>query len=112
MSNVLCTLELAKKKFPGSKNNLNALCRRFNISLESMEKHGALTDCYLLYRVYIELMGGKQEHLTFKETLKESKNTKAIDYNTRKQILINVSEEEKTIHKNMLKKIPNAIWNT
>ena len=57
-------------------------------------------------------MGGKQEHLTFKETLKESKNTKAIDYNTRKQILINVSEEEKTIHKNMLKKIPNAIWNT
>ena len=112
MSNVLCTLELAKKKFPGSKNNLNALCRRFNISLESREKHGALTDCYLLFRVYIELMGGKQEHLTFKETLKESKNTKAIDYNTREQILINVSEEEKTIHKNMLKKIPNAIWNT
>ena len=112
MSNVLCTLELAKKKFPGSKNNLNALCRRFNIGLESREKHGALTDCYLLFRVYTELMGGKQGHLTFKETLKESKNTKAIDYNTREQILINVSEEEKTIHKNMLKKIPNAIWNT
>ena len=35
MSNVLCTLELSKKKFPGSKNNLNALCRRFNISLAS-----------------------------------------------------------------------------
>ena len=112
MSNVLCTLELAKKKFPGSKNNLNALCRRFNISLESREKHGALTDCYLLFRVYTELMGGKQGHLTFKETLKESKNTKAIDYNTRKQILINVSEEEKNIHKSMLKKIPNAIWNS
>ena len=71
MSNVLCTLELAKKKkFPGSKNNLNALCRRFNISLESREKHGALTDCYLLLRVYIELMGGKQEHLSFKEISK------------------------------------------
>ena len=59
MSNVLCT-ELAKKKFPGSKNNLNALCRKFNISLESREKHGALTDCHLLHRVFIELMGGKQ----------------------------------------------------
>ena len=71
MSNVLCTLELAKKKFPGSKNNLNALCRRFDISLESREKHGALTDCYLLLRVYIELMGGKQEHLLFTETQKK-----------------------------------------
>ena len=54
----------------------------------------------------------KQTRHFKKETLKESKNTKAIDYNNRKQILINVSEEEKTIHKNMLKKIPNAIWNT
>ena len=71
MSNVLCTLELAKKKFPGSKNNLNALCRRFNISLESREKHGALNDCYLLLRVYVELIGGKQNHLSFKEASKE-----------------------------------------
>ena len=56
---------MSKKMFPGSKNNLNALCRRFNISLESREKHGALTDCYLLLRVYVELLGGKQESLIF-----------------------------------------------
>ena len=60
----ICTLEIARKKFPGSKNNLNALCRRFGVSLESREKHGALTDCYLLLDVYIELLGGKQERLS------------------------------------------------
>ena len=112
MSNVLCTLELAKKKFPGSKNNLNALCRKFNISLESREKHGALTDCHLLHRVFIELMGGKQEHLSFVETSRGSKSKQIIDYINRKQILIDVSEEEKTFHKNMLNKIPKAIWNS
>ncbi len=111
MSNVLCTLELAKKKFPGSKNNLNALCRRFNISLESRDKHGALTDCYLLLRVYIELMGGKQENLSFKENSKEPKQTQKINYSTREKILIDVSEEEKELHRKMLEKIPNSLWN-
>ena len=62
-SRTVCTLEMSRKMFPGSKNNLNALCRRFNISLENREKHGALTDCYLLIDVYIELLGGKQERL-------------------------------------------------
>ena len=111
MSNVLCTLELAKKKFPGSKNNLNALCRRFNISLESREKHGALTDCYLLLRVYIELMGGKQEHLSFKEISKETEKTRKIDYGNREKVFADISAEEKLLHKKMLEKIPNSIWN-
>ena len=85
MSNVLCTLELAKKKFPGSKNNLNALCRRFNISLESREKHGALTDCYLLLRVYVELIGGKQNHLSFKEASKVAEEIEKIDFSKREK---------------------------
>ncbi len=112
MNNVLCTLELAKKKFPGSKNNLNALCRRFNISLESREKHGALTDCYLLLRVYIELMGGKQEHLLFNSVQKEAKHEEKINYGDREKIIINVSDEEKILHQKMLEKIPNSIWNS
>ena len=45
--NTICTFELARKKFPGSKNNLNALCRRFDINLDSREKHGALIDSFL-----------------------------------------------------------------
>ena len=61
----LCTLELSRKRFPGSKNNLNALCRRFGISLEEREKHSAITDCFLLLQVFQELNGGKQGKLEF-----------------------------------------------
>ena len=110
MSNVLCTLELSKKKFPGSKNNLNALCRRFNISLASREKHGALTDCYLLLRVYIELMGGKQENLLFSQGTKVFTETKKIDFSNREKIFIDIKEEEKSCIKKCLENT-NPIWN-
>ena len=110
MDRVLCTLEMAKKKFPGSKNNLNALCRRFNISLESREKHGALTDCFLLLSVYIELLGGKQEKLTFLAKSNLSEVSEDMDYQKRENILISVSEEEIGEHKNILSKIDNPIW--
>ena len=111
MDRVFCTLEMAKKKFPGSKNNLNALCRRFNISLESREKHGALTDCFLLLRVFIELLGGKQEKLTFSVKPSSSEFSKDINYQNHKGTLISVSEEEILDHKNILSKIDNPIWN-
>ena len=75
-NSAICTLEIAKKKFPGSKNNLrNALCRRFNISLESRKKHGALTDSFLLLEVFFnELMsGGKQKVLELNIKNKDKK---------------------------------------
>ncbi len=104
----VCTLEMAKKKFPGSKNNLNALCRRFNIGLESREKHGALTDCFLLLQVYTELIGGRQKRLDFaKEESKEFKEKKKVQKNN---LLVLVSEEEKTLHSQMLADISNPIW--
>lgn len=111
MDKVLCTLEMAKKKFPGSKNNLNALCRRFNISLETREKHGALTDCFLLLRVFIELLGGKQENLSFSERPKTLEVKENINYQSRENILISVSEKEILDHKNILSKITKPIWN-
>jgi len=111
MDRVFCTLEMAKKKFPGSKNNLNALCRRFNISLESREKHGALTDCFLLLSVFIELLGGKQEKLTFLAKPKLLEVSEDFIHKTRENILISVSEEEILDHKNILLKIDNPIWN-
>jgi DNA polymerase III subunit epsilon len=70
-NSVIDTLMLARKKFPGSPANLNALCKRFNINLEERDKkgHGALLDSELLYRVYICLTEGIQsELLTKKET--------------------------------------------
>jgi DNA polymerase III subunit epsilon len=57
------TLGLAQKRFPGMYNSLDALCKRFNISLAEREKHGALIDAKLLASVYLELQGGRERRL-------------------------------------------------
>jgi len=106
----VCTLEMSKKMFPGSKNNLNALCRRFNISLENREKHGALTDCYLLLNVYIELLGGKQERLNLLQNQSLITDRFKVPKDFR-PVLVRLSDEEKNLHQEFLKKINNPIWN-
>lgn len=62
---VIDTLFLARRNFPGSPASLDALCKRFNISLADREKkgHGALLDSELLYEVYIRLTEGIQSEL-------------------------------------------------
>lgn len=57
------TLALAKKRFPGMYNSLDALCKRMKISLAARDKHGALIDAELLAAVYLELQGGKERAL-------------------------------------------------
>jgi DNA polymerase-3 subunit epsilon len=57
------TLGLAQKRFPGMYNSLDALCRRFKISLAEREKHGAMIDTRLLASVYLELQGGRERKL-------------------------------------------------
>ncbi len=56
----ICTLELSRKKHPGAKHTLDALCNRYGIDLSGRAKHGALIDAELLARVYVELIGGRQ----------------------------------------------------
>jgi len=57
------TLSLARQRFPGMHNSLDALCKRFKISLSEREKHGALIDARLLAAVYLELKGGRERTL-------------------------------------------------
>jgi len=57
------TLALARRRFPGMQNSLDALCKRFKISLSEREKHGALIDARLLAAVYLELCGGRERGL-------------------------------------------------
>jgi len=57
------TLALARRRFPGMQNSLDALCKRFKISLSEREKHGALIDARLLASVYLELCGGWERGL-------------------------------------------------
>ena len=57
-------LDIARRRFPGALNSLDALCRRFGVDNSGREKHGALLDSELLAEVYLELMGGRQPDLT------------------------------------------------
>ena len=59
-SDVVDTLQIARSKFPGVGNSLDALCKRYKINVEAREKHSALVDCHLLSKVYIELIDKKE----------------------------------------------------
>lgn len=54
------TLEIARKRFPGSPASLDALCRRFSIDNSARTLHGALLDSEILAEIYLELIGGRQ----------------------------------------------------
>lgn len=56
---VFDTLQLARKKHPGQQNNLDALCKRYEIDNSRREMHGALLDAYLLAQVYLAMTGGQ-----------------------------------------------------
>lgn len=59
------TVAIARKRFPGAPASLDALCKRFDISLESRTFHGALLDSQLLASVYLELLGGRARAFSF-----------------------------------------------
>ena len=70
------TLRMARAKFPGSPASLNALCKRFDISLASRNKHGAIIDSELLAKVYLELKGGRARSLDLNAQQTEKSETK------------------------------------
>ena len=109
--NVLCTLLMARKMFPGSKVNLNALCKRFNVSIEGREKHDAMTDCLLLAKVYVELIGGNQHVFSFEGLNRESKKI-LLEKDYSKIILpsLVINKQEIDNHQKMLDLISENIW--
>jgi len=62
---VVDTLALARRKYPGGANSLDALCARYGIDSSRRIKHGALLDAEILAEVYAELIGGRQAALSF-----------------------------------------------
>lgn len=111
------TLEVARKKFPGSPVNLDALCKRFGIDLSSRVKHGALLDAELLALVYIELVGGKQKSMVLDahSVLEQSKehpeqNAAASKKEVRKARIFALSDTEKQAHQAFVQQLKNPIW--
>ena len=67
LAEVIDTLIIAKRAFPGARVNLDALCKRFKVDNTNRQFHGALKDAYLLSEVYVELSGGRQVSFSLRE---------------------------------------------
>ncbi len=100
--NVIDTLMLARDKFPGSPNHLNALCKRFRIDNSKRTQHSALVDCELLSKVYINLIDQKEPTLDFIINEKEKLNVDLDNIKYCKKIVYPTQEEFKK-HKQYLK---------
>ena len=99
--NVVDSLEIARNKFPGISNSLDALCKRFNIDLSKRTKHNALLDCQLLREVYINLLDVKEPK--FNLSTKDLEQNLVRDKSYNKKIL-EVPADEINMHKEFLKK--------
>ena len=103
--NIIDTLEIARIKYPGSQNSLDALCKRFNIDNARRKKHTALVDCYLLKEIYVNLIDQKEPKFNlenieiidqqFSNNINKKKNTP--------RRIIRASNEELELHKEYLK---------
>ncbi len=97
---IIDSLEVARNKFPGTSNSLDALCKRFNIDLSRRSKHNALLDCELLREAYISLLDAKEPKFNLTNTVSEINIKKAKDYNKK---IVKISEVEIKKHKEFLK---------
>jgi DNA polymerase-3 subunit epsilon len=115
----LDTVQMARKKFPGSPASLDALCKRFSIDNSNRTLHGALLDAQLLAEVYLELKGGRQAGLGL---MVESELVVDLDFSGRRGAKVEIdiqirparahapSVEELAAHQSFIAKITNAIW--
>tara|TARA_B100001559_G_scaffold320839_1_gene334481 strand:- start:834 stop:1496 length:663 start_codon:yes stop_codon:yes gene_type:complete len=98
---IIDTLELARGKFPGVSNSLDALCKRFNVDLSRRVKHNAVLDCELLREVYINLLDAKEPKLIFtSNNEKKTNQNKVLNYYKK---IVEPSKKELENHKSFLK---------
>jgi DNA polymerase-3 subunit epsilon len=97
---VIDSLEVARNKFPGTSNSLDALCKRFNVDLSRRVKHNALLDCELLREIYINLLDAKEPKFNLSNNPSEQNINKAKDYS---KSIVKISEVELKKHKEFLK---------
>jgi DNA polymerase-3 subunit epsilon len=95
---VIDTLALARQKYPGKKNSLDALCQRLSIDLSGRSLHGALKDSLLLLQVYRKLIGGQIEFEFSSEAIRKIAITGTLTMPS-----LSISLEEEQLHANFIK---------
>ena len=99
---VIDSLEVARNKFSGTSNSLDALCKKFNIDLSRRVKHNALLDCELLREVYINLLDVKEPRFNLSSSSSDEIKSFQRERKYSKTIL-KISEEESKRHKEFLR---------
>lgn len=103
---VIDTLSIARKLFPGARTNLDALCKRFKIDNSMRTNHTAIVDAKLLAEVYIELTGGRQTSFTIDKKIVKNQFFQVGDRNsTGNKIVIYPTESESEAHNLLMSKI-------
>jgi len=105
------TLMMARRKFPGAPNSLDALCKRLNVDASGREWHGALLDARLLAEVYLELRGGRQPDLVISVGAeREETGPEILSRENRPPRAHAPTEEEKAAHQEFLSSLTNPLW--
>tara|TARA_B100002051_G_scaffold259310_1_gene278726 strand:- start:383 stop:1045 length:663 start_codon:yes stop_codon:yes gene_type:complete len=105
-NNVIDTLNLARRMYPGQSVSLDALSRRYKINIER-ENHGALLDAEILAEVYLEMHGGRQQNINLTENENKTKkniSTQIYDYSRK---IYEVTDQEKKKHQELIDFINN-----
>ena len=111
--NVIDTLEIARSKYPGSQNSLDALCKRFNIDNSKREKHNALIDCHLLKEIYVNLVDQKTPKLNLENVeIIDLKPNDNINIKKKLRLVIKPNNDELQLHKKYLNSdLPKNYYN-
>ena len=110
-SRMIDSLAMAKTRYPGMPNNLDALCRRLGVDNSMRSSHNAILDCQLLAQVYLEMMGGKQPGLELAAKAAPRLVTLDVEKVERAALLIAPPAEALGAHEAFVKaKIKDAIW--
>jgi DNA polymerase-3 subunit epsilon len=102
---------VARKIFPGAANNLDSLCRRYDVDVARRKKHGALLDAELLADVFLEMNGGRQQDMgleTKKSNVKEKVMLNKEFLYSKKIITPDTKEIQR--HDEMLKSLKKNYW--
>lgn len=99
---VLDTLELARKKHPGQRNNLDALCKRYEVNNSNRQLHGALLDADILSHVYLAMTGGQvtlfgSEKENDNETVNQASQRKPLTRSNKLRV-IKANDQELKLH--------------
>ena len=108
---VLDTLVMARKKHPGQKNNLDALCKRYMVDNTQRELHGALLDAEILADVYLMMTGGQSSlSLGYEESSEQrsAQQLKRLSAERKALKIIRASDEELSAHELRLKEIDDT----